>query len=1218
MLSYLCAAKEEEAVVQLPGGKLASPAPSGGSVPSFRAMAAANLTSAAPTKTAAAPASPNNSASAKMNGKVQFGAGSSASTAGAAASVPNLPPRTHSAPPAMDDSDGDVVVPVVVKSHAAPPAAPVSLTHAEGQHQPMGPPSQGGFHGGHPMHPHPHYPPMHYGQGQQGYRPVMRPPYYGPGAMYAGAVAPPPPPHYVGGPMMMRPPMHGGVPPPPPAGTPGYISYRPAGPGVTSGDVPVISQLPPPQRKKIAIVNPETGEDVTKDIVPTVKPSLSSLASPTTLQKEAPISPAVPARVAVIVNPLDNKPVDLSALAAASKPSTDAAADEDVFGIDDASIFSGGELDDLEDGLGEGSEDESEQEDEEEYTGPRLLRPGQKVDYPRTMVQFTPPTSSDGVWAYDRAFLLQFRPICTWKPEMELEKVQRARVAQQSQRREYRTERRGERRGRAPTSTSGIPAVLTNRAANAWARLGEAVLPEEEKLLREVKGMLNKLTLDKFDVISDKIIGLGIMRKSIMPGTIDLIFDKAVEEPKFASMYARLVLKIVLHETEEKQKAVVAEGEKVESEFRRFLISKCQVEYEKKKAWSVSRLAKLQSESTEESAELSPEEQARRAEAAAKKAAGELTEEDYELIKTKRRVLGNMRFIGELFNVGLITERIMHAVIVELLRDVVNPEEEEIESLCRLVTTVGPKLDTPAAAKHVESYLARMHQLTANTILSTRVRFMVLDVLDLRKARWAGKDREMPKTLADFERELKEKQAAAAARKPSGSRDRGERERPGSARPPSTLHQQHSSTSVSSREEHNTSRRADRPSAFAGRNERRPDERRGSGFTTVSSSRGSPAMRTATPVERPPSAASSVASAVNRYDLLMGGGEDNAPQQSTPAIVINWEGKEALSRVLSALKEFIQYKKPAEFMAVWSESVPVPHQAEALGHLLSQALDSGEKLVDALCQLLGGELGQQLSQPAVRQAFMETLSTLDELTTDAPRAPEYAGKLIAASIDALVMPPEAPLVLLRDVVQRSPRPAVLALLNTVLAVRPDTPSAQQMTNVAGEALLKYIEYSGPAAIKARQLHRLAPKLQSAALAAHLAGLPQPYETFLQAARPFLLDQLDLAQHQDKRLVLRALSTAAFSRLHGEKASAKALESEKLPTMLACLSIFAPEDTAPVLLEVITTDFNQDAEWPQLAVKATLAAGLVQPEELKAWREGLAPETLSSLSWLSSL
>src|SRR5690606_14277472 len=143
-------------------------------------------------------------------------------------------------------------------------------------------------------------------------------------------------------------------------------------------------------------------------------------------------------------------------------------------------------------------------------------------------------------------------------------------------------------------------------------------------------------------------------------------------------------------------KASGEETPKVDLEFRRFLISKCQVEYEKKKAWSHSRLAKLEEQKSNEKTSDSTE----NAEAS-KVVSGELTEEDYELIKLKRRVLGNMRFIGELFNVGLLPEKIMHAVIQELLRDIENPEEEEVESFCKLFTTVGPKLDIPAASKQI-------------------------------------------------------------------------------------------------------------------------------------------------------------------------------------------------------------------------------------------------------------------------------------------------------------------------------------------------------------------------------------------------------------------------------------------------------------------------------------------------------------------------------------
>lgn len=1263
--------QEEEVVVQLPGGKVASPPlKPGASMPSFRAMAAANVASPKPSQ---APSnSPTVSASSTTankktgNGKVQFGGASTtggSTTGSASAAGLNLPPRTHSAPPALEEEA--VVVPVVKAVSVAPQQELASP-------QPMPPaahPSAAAVPTGlMPHHPHPvpynpHYAPQQHQQQHQQHHGGYPHPQHPQQQQYQGYPYPPnhygvrPPMHQApyGMPPMMRPPYDGSYMrpayPPGPTG-PGYITLRPGQPS----SIPASPGSTIPQRvvKKIAIVNPETGEDVTKDLI------IKSLNSPAGTS-DAISSPSTEKKHAVvIVNPADNKPVDISKPIPASdkdkpiadndKPviSTDkpiVPVMDDVFEMDDQSIFSGGELSDL-----ESCDDLSDEEEEEEYTGPRLLKIGQHVEYPRTLVQFSPPSSADEVWKYDRSFLMQFRPICTWKPEMELEKVQKARVAAQAQggqRRDYEGGRRDRRGGRdrQPNNLSGVTAVLTNRATNAWDRLGSVRLPEEEKLLREVKGMLNKLTLDKFDSISDKIIEMGIMSKTIMPGTIDLIFDKAVEEPKFASMYARLCLKIVMHENEEKVKADPAlpneDGSpaKIELEFRRFLISKCQVEYEKKKAWSSNRLAKLAADKDEPA---TPEEAKQRADEEARKAAGELTEEDYALIKVKRRVLGNMRFIGELFNVGLLPEKIMHAVIVELLRNVSDPEEEEVESFCRLFTTVGPKLDTVAAQRQIESYLGRMTQLTTNTVLSTRVRFMILDVLDLRKVKWAGKDREMPKTLADFQRELAEKQAQMAASRssrPAGSRDardaRGDRpgsvrpdQRPGSARP--SLHYQSSggnasSTSVSSREDHH-SRRRDPPPPL--RQDRRGGGGQSSGgFQTVSSSRGSPALRATTPQmdNRPASTASASttgSAAQNRYDLLMAESHAAESAEATPAStptapVAPWEEAKALSQLQSAFNELMRFKKLDDFVAIWTEIIPTGHHKEALNKLLGLSLDSGEKAVEALGQQVFPS-SIKFDRAAVLQVFTETMGMLDDLAVDLPRAPEYAGKLMAAAIDAGMLHPDCPMSVLSAVAKRDAVPAVRALVHCVGALKEQTAKSSPAVI---SVLREHLSTAAPAILRAKLLPRFGPAMQAAVIRARLSALPAPYEEFLQAARQLALDDFSLADLDDQSIVLEAISSAAFDRLHTETKTSASKIDAKLPTMLTCLSIFeklSPTEAAMTLLNTLTTGFQAvDLDWFERCFKATHAAGLVQAEDLAAWRKDGSLDKTKALERLSA-
>lgn len=58
--------------------------------------------------------------------------------------------------------------------------------------------------------------------------------------------------------------------------------------------------------------------------------------------------------------------------------------------------------------------------------------------------------------------------------------------------------------------------------------------------------------------------------------------------------------------------------------------------------------------------------------------------------KARRRSTGNIKFIGELFKLRMLTEAIMHDCVVKLLK---NHDDESLECLCRLLTTIGKDLD---------------------------------------------------------------------------------------------------------------------------------------------------------------------------------------------------------------------------------------------------------------------------------------------------------------------------------------------------------------------------------------------------------------------------------------------------------------------------------------------------------------------------------------------
>lgn len=62
--------------------------------------------------------------------------------------------------------------------------------------------------------------------------------------------------------------------------------------------------------------------------------------------------------------------------------------------------------------------------------------------------------------------------------------------------------------------------------------------------------------------------------------------------------------------------------------------------------------------------------------------------------KARRRSLGNVKFIGELFKLKMLTEAIMHDCVVKLLK---NEDKESLECCCKLLSTVGKALDTEKA-----------------------------------------------------------------------------------------------------------------------------------------------------------------------------------------------------------------------------------------------------------------------------------------------------------------------------------------------------------------------------------------------------------------------------------------------------------------------------------------------------------------------------------------
>jgi len=205
-----------------------------------------------------------------------------------------------------------------------------------------------------------------------------------------------------------------------------------------------------------------------------------------------------------------------------------------------------------------------------------------------------------------------------------------------------------------------------------------------------------------------------------------LFFSKAVSESNFSKMYSDLCVKL------NEQPVGLPPDQKVT--FRRVLLNKCQEEFE----------------SAYMSDDKLPEDP-----------------EDRLIFKEKarRRKLGNVKFIGELFKSKLLSEKIIQEC-VKILFDSVGKsrtDRETMEHHCELVyklmTTIGKLIDTPKAKPFMQRYFDQFSKLSQDDNISSRIRFMFQDLLELRRNNWIPRREEnTPKTIGEVQAEALAKQ----------------------------------------------------------------------------------------------------------------------------------------------------------------------------------------------------------------------------------------------------------------------------------------------------------------------------------------------------------------------------------------------------------------------------------------------------------------------------
>lgn len=248
--------------------------------------------------------------------------------------------------------------------------------------------------------------------------------------------------------------------------------------------------------------------------------------------------------------------------------------------------------------------------------------------------------------------------------------------------------------------------ALPVSTADSWIvqqRVAKAIHTgdDDAKVLRAIRSILNKLTIEKFENLLAQLVECGIKTPCHVSMLMSEVFDKATTQHQFIPMYAELCVRL------ERDRRIASAVKQAGNQhnFRRLLLDQCQKAFEQLLEPCDTAVA---------------------------------IDEDTQ-IRRKQQALGNVKLVGELLVQGMLSS-VLFVECSKMLLQNRKTCPEALECLASLVMVAGPKFDVGDWQHHsgLETILANVDELTRDKSTPPRLRFLLRDVLDARKAGWSA------------------------------------------------------------------------------------------------------------------------------------------------------------------------------------------------------------------------------------------------------------------------------------------------------------------------------------------------------------------------------------------------------------------------------------------------------------------------------------------------
>ena len=260
------------------------------------------------------------------------------------------------------------------------------------------------------------------------------------------------------------------------------------------------------------------------------------------------------------------------------------------------------------------------------------------------------------------------------------------------------------------------------------------------QIQHKVMSILSRVTPQKYQELQKELMELPLKQTddNELKEVVRVFFEKAVQEQTFSSLYANLVADVCRVTDAEKELEKEVRDKLLAYRMRRELLSTCQEEFQ--------RPLQLSEDDKVDPLTGKPL---------------EAEEVEFKRDRLKRRLCGNIKFVGELYKQRLVTDRVIGQVLRILVGDYdeSNPTKKEtyvFEVFATLLKTAGVQCQQtyPEILNEMMGHAKRVEK--SHPV--ARVRFQMMDLGDLSKKGWEMSKRDKLMTTEERERELLDEQ----------------------------------------------------------------------------------------------------------------------------------------------------------------------------------------------------------------------------------------------------------------------------------------------------------------------------------------------------------------------------------------------------------------------------------------------------------------------------